>query len=152
MASKKKPFDTSRWLHNGLYYRWSVFHCRRIMQYGGRIVVDCCHELWPFCRNLYAQKMITVVNLNIKMGIRVLAFSTAPNLRNKSQPVFNRTTQSFWTAVEGALLDGFMADIIPWKHNNVKRRLESPIRKFFLQFLSKALGKCNQSSWIVALS
>ena len=108
--------------------------------------------MWPFCRNLYVQKMITVVNLNIKMGIRVLAFSTAPNLRNKSQPVFYRTTQSFWTAMECALLDGFMADIIPWKHNNVKRRLESPIRKFFLQFLSKVLGKYNQSSWIVALS
>ena len=60
-----------------------------------RAVVDCCHELWPFCRNVYVQKMITVVNLNIKMGIRVLAFSKAPNLRNKSPPVFYRTTQSF---------------------------------------------------------
>ena len=103
-------------------------------------------ELSPFCRNLYARKTITVVNLNIKMGITVLAFSTAPNLRNKSQPVFYHTTKSFRTAMECALLDSFMADIIPWKHNNVQRRLESPIRNFFLQFLSKVLGKCNQFS------
>ena len=57
--------------------------------------------MWPFCRNLYVQKMIIVVNLNIKMGIRVLAFSTAPNLRNKSQAVFYRTTQSFDLNVNG---------------------------------------------------
>lgn len=95
-----------------------------------RVVV----EFWPFCRNLY------VVNLNIKMGIRVLAFSTTTNLRNKLQLVFYRTTQSFRTATECALLYGFMADIIPWKHNNVQRRLESPIEKFFLQFISNYPG------------
>ena len=80
------------------------------MQYGGskscgRVVGGmhlCYHgvhavacQLWPLYRNLYVQKMITVVNLNIKMGITVLAFSTAPNMGNKSQPVFYRITQSF---------------------------------------------------------
>ena len=60
-------------------------------------------ELRPFCRNLYVHKMITVVKLNIKMGIRGLAFSAAPNLRNKSQPVFYRTTQSFERAMECTL-------------------------------------------------
>ena len=81
-----------------------------------RVVV----ALWAICRNLYVQKMITVVNLNMKMGIRVLAFSTAPNLRNRSQPVFYRTTQSFRMAMECALLNSLMTDIVPWKHNNVQ--------------------------------
>ena len=81
-----------------------------------RVVV----ALWPICRNLYVQKMITVVNLNIKIRIRVLAFSSAPNLRNRSQPVFCRTTQSFRMAMECALLNSLMTDIIPWKHNNVQ--------------------------------
>ena len=64
-----------------------------------RVVV----ELRSFCRNLYVQEMITVVKLNIKMGIRGLAFLTAPNLRNTSQPVFYRTTQSFERAMECTL-------------------------------------------------